>query len=221
VSETWLALFSKVKMNSGLECDPYELNSFIGEIVSVSSSTGVRHIGRLIALDPVSSSVVLICSKSTEAEESNEIRSSSPAEKSVKSSPEDNIKSPFSDFSSETLKKEIVVLPWIDLSKLSVVESKDLQNTAEQDQLIREKLLCSEKKTEVEKVSSNYNCDPEIIVDWLKKHQLCVEFQQEIISIQGGLVKLKPPYTVNDCQATNLIVLDRVTSILAQMPPAV
>ena len=55
MSETWLALFSKVKMTSGLECDPYELNSFIGEIVSVSSLAGARHIGRLIALDPVSS----------------------------------------------------------------------------------------------------------------------------------------------------------------------
>ena len=136
----------------------------------------------------------------------------------------DNIKSPCAEDNSETLKKEIVVLPWIDLSKLSVVEnsSKDLQNTAEQDQIIREKLLSTEKnlKTEDQKTVP-LNCDPKIIVDWLKKHQLCVEFQQEIISIQGGLVKLKPPYSVNDCQATNLIVLDRVSSILAQMPPAV
>ena len=136
----------------------------------------------------------------------------------------DNIKSPCAEDNSETLKKEIVVLPWIDLSKLSVVEnsSKDLQNTAEQDQIIREKLLSTEKnlKTEDQKTVP-LNCDPEIIVDWLKKHQLCVEFQQEIISIQGGLVKLKPPYSVNDCQATNLIVLERVSSILAQMPPAV
>ena len=157
---------------------------------------------------------MLICSKAEE--ESNEIRPTSPAESGNSL---DNIKS-----DSETLKKEIVVLPWIDLSKLSVVEnsqSKDLQKTAEEDQIIREKLLLEKKSETEEKFSSNYNRDPESIVDWLKKHQLCVEFQQEIISIQGGLVKLKPPYSVNDCQATNLIVLDRVTSILAQMPPAV
>jgi len=161
---------------------------------------------------------VLICSKWTE-EESDELRPTSPVE-SGKSS--DNIKSPCNSDLSETLKKEIVVLPWIDLSKLSVVERKDLEKTAEEDQIIREKLLSSAEKNlskTDQKISSN--CDPEFIVDWLKKHQLCVEFQQEIISIQGGLVKLKPPYSVNDCQATNLIVLDRVTAILAQMPPAV
>ena len=55
VSETWLALLGKVKMTSGLDRDPYELNSYIGQIVSVSGLTGLRHIGRLIALDPVSS----------------------------------------------------------------------------------------------------------------------------------------------------------------------
>ena len=56
MSETWLAaLFSKVKMNSGLKSDPYELNSYIGKIVSVQGLTGSRRIGRLIALDPVSS----------------------------------------------------------------------------------------------------------------------------------------------------------------------
>ena len=174
----------------------------------------------LLSFFSLNFSVVLICSKTEEG--SNELRPTSPVFSGKTSV--DNIKSPCAEDNSETLKKEIVVLPWIDLSKLSVVEnsSKDLQNTAEQDQIIREKLLSTEKnlKTEDQKTVP-LNCDPEIIVDWLKKHQLCVEFQQEIISIQGGLVKLKPPYSVNDCQATNLIVLDRVSSILAQMPPAV
>ena len=124
----------------------------------------------------------------------------------------------------ETLKKEIVVLPWIDLDKLSVVNSdKDLA-TVEEDQVLRQKLLLSSADASAasEKNSSNPCRDPEAIVDWLKKHQLSVEFQaeKETIAIQGGLVKLKSPYTANDCQATNLIVLDRVTSILAQMPPA-
>ena len=124
----------------------------------------------------------------------------------------------------ETLKKEIVVLPWIDLDKLSVVNSdKDLA-TVEEDQVLRQKLLLSSADASAasEKNSSNPCRDPEAIVDWLKKHQLSVEFQaeKETIAIQGGLVKLKSPYTAKDCQATNLIVLDRVTSILAQMPPA-
>ena len=159
---------------------------------------------------------MLICSKTEEG--SNELRPTSPVFSGKTSV--DNIKSSCAEDNSETLKKEIVVLPWIDLSKLSVVENS--QNTAEQDQIIREKLLSTEKNLKTEdKKTAPLNCDPEIIVDWLKKHQLCVEFQQEIISIQGGLVKLKPPYSVNDCQATNLIVLDRVSSILAQMPPAV
>ena len=123
----------------------------------------------------------------------------------------------------ETLKKEIVVLPWIDLDKLSVVNSdKDLA-TVEEDQVLRQKLLLSSAAAAASgKNSSDHSRDPEAIVDWLKKHQLSVEFQaeKETIAIQGGLVKLKSPYTANDCQATNLIVLDRVTSILAQMPPA-
>ena len=128
---------------------------------------------------------------------------------------------------SETIKKEIVVLPWIDLTKLSVVtknwEKIDLA-TADQDQIIREKLLLNSTASCFnEKKSSNCSgvsaaAEPEVVVNWLKKHQLSVEFQNKIISIQGGLVKLKYPYTANECQSTNLIVLDRVTSILAQMP---
>ena len=132
---------------------------------------------------------------------------------------------------SETIKKEIVVLPWIDLTKLSVVtknwEKIDLA-TADQDQIIREKLLLNSTASCFnEKNSSNCSgasaaaAEPEVVVNWLKKHQLSVEFQNKIISIQGGLVKLKYPYTANECQSTNLIVLDRVTSILAQMPSTV
>merc|ERR1712008_397779 len=138
------ALFSKVKMNSGLVCDPYELNSKIGKIVSVPGLTGSRHIGRLIALDPVSSSVVLIVSSFNNTEDSeteeNLVKSSDdPTTKSEKRPTDNNSKN-----NSETIKKEIVVLPWIDLTKLSVVtknwEKIDLA-TADQDKIIREKLL--------------------------------------------------------------------------------
>lgn len=226
-------------MNSGLESDPYELNSYIGKIVSVQGLTGSRRIGRLIALDPVSSSVVLIVSSSIR---NNNIDNSAGQEEGTDKNliePVGNSDNTISKSSkkpsntcSETIKKEIVVLPWIDLSKLSVVvnDKVDLE-TAEQDQKIREKLLlstpssCFHEKNADEsenKNSSNHTGaprDPEKIVNWLKKHQLSVEFANETISIQSGLVKLKHPYTANDCQATNLIVLDRVTSILAQMPP--
>ena len=164
-------------------------------------------------------------SEDSETEENLVKSSDDPTTKSEKRPTDNNSKN------SETIKKEIVVLPWIDLTKLSVVtknwEKIDLA-TADQDQIIREKLLLnSTASCFSEKNSSNCSgasaaaAEPEVVVNWLKKHQLSVEFQNKIISIQGGLVKLKYPYTANECQSTNLIVLDRVTSILAQMPSTV
>ena len=176
-------------------------------------------------------SIVLIVSSFNNTEDNSE--DSETEENLVKSSDDPTIKSEKrptdnnSKNNSETIKKEIVVLPWIDLTKLSVVtknwEKIDLA-TADQDQIIREKLLLNSTASCFnEKNSSNCSgvsaaAEPEVVVNWLKKHQLSVEFQNKIISIQGGLVKLKYPYTANECQSTNLIVLDRVTSILAQMP---
>ena len=55
LKQSWLALLHSVKMSSGLDFDPYELDSWIGKIVSVCGSSGKRHVGRLIAIDPVSS----------------------------------------------------------------------------------------------------------------------------------------------------------------------
>ena len=160
-------------------------------------------------------------SEDSETEENLVKSSDDPTTKSEKRPTDNNSKN------SETIKKEIVVLPWIDLTKLSVVtknwEKIDLA-TADQDQIIRENLLLNSTASCFnEKKSSNCSgvsaaAEPEVVVNWLKKHQLSVEFRNKIISIQGGLVKLKYPYTANECQSTNLIVLDRVTSILAQMP---
>ena len=160
-------------------------------------------------------------SEDSETEENLVKSSDDPTTKSEKRPTDNNSKN------SETIKKEIVVLPWIDLTKLSVVtknwEKIDLA-TADQDQIIRENLLLNSTASCFnEKNSSNCSgvsaaAEPEVVVNWLKKHQLSVEFRNKIISIQGGLVKLKYPYTANECQSTNLIVLDRVTSILAQMP---
>lgn len=163
-------------------------------------------------------------SEDSETEENLVKSSDDPTTKSEKRPTDNNSKN-----NSETIKKEIVVLPWIDLTKLSVVtknwEKIDLA-TADQDQIIREKLLLNstascfneKKSSNCSGVSAAAAAEPEVVVNWLKKHQLSVEFQNKIISIQGGLVKLKYPYTANECQSTNLIVLDRVTSILAQMP---
>ena len=176
---------------------------------------------------------MLIVSSFNNTEDNSE--DSETEENLVKSSDDPTTKSEKrpTDNNSETIKKEIVVLPWIDLTKLSVVtknwEKIDLA-TADQDQIIREKLLLNSTASCFnEKNSSNCSgagasaaaAEPEVVVNWLKKHQLSVEFQNNIISIQDGLVKLKYPYTAKECQSTNLIVLDRVTSILAQMPSTV
>lgn len=55
VTTSWLVKFHQVKMSSGLDRDPYEISSFIGKIVTVLSTSGQRHQGCLIAVDPVSS----------------------------------------------------------------------------------------------------------------------------------------------------------------------
>merc|ERR1712008_484082 len=155
----------------------------IGKIVSVPGLTGSRHIGRLIALDPVSSSVVLIVSSFNNTEDNSE--DSETEENLVKSSDDPTTKSekrPTDNNSknSETIKKEIVVLPWIDLTKLSVVTKNwgkiDLA-TADQDQIIREKLFSNSTASCFnEKNSSNCSgasaaaaAEPEVVVNWLKK----------------------------------------------------
>lgn len=59
----------------------------------------------------------------------------------------------------------------------------------------------------------------ESVIEWLSNHQLTVsEEAEEVISIQGGLVKVRRPYRVDDCESSNVIVLDRIRSLLALMP---
>jgi hypothetical protein len=128
-------------------------------------------------------------SEDSETEENLVKSSDDPTTKSEKRPTENNCKN-----NSETIKKEIVVLPWIDLTKLSVVnwEKIDLA-TADQDQIIREKLLLNSTASCFnEKNTSNCSgagasaaAEPETVVNWLKKHQLSVDFQNKIISIQG------------------------------------
>ena len=113
-------------------------------------------------------------------------------------------------------KQEIALIPWIDLAQLSVVSevSEDDDDIEE----LRLKLLGSNKEDPVQ-------VDAKQVQDWLEKHHIEVsieknEAEDSTISIEGGLVRLRPPYLTEDSciEASNVIVLDRVTSILAQMP---
>ena len=112
-------------------------------------------------------------------------------------------------------KQEIALIPWIDLAQLSVVSevSEDDDDIEE----LRRELLGSDKE--------DVQVDAKEVQDWLEKHHIEVsieknEAEDSTISIEGGLVRLRPPYLTEDSciEASNVIVLDRVTSILAQMP---
>ena len=113
-------------------------------------------------------------------------------------------------------KQEIALIPWIDLAQLSVVSevSEDDDDIEE----LRRELLGSDKEDPVQ-------VDAKQVQDWLEKHHIEVSIEKNedttvTLSIEGGLVRLRPPYLTEDSciEASNVIVLDRVTSILAQMP---
>lgn len=105
----------------------------------------------------------------------------------------------------------VELVPWIDLDKLSVVSEtlSPLEETCRLDFL---------KSSQLSEAAEGRR-SKKSVVEWLSSHQLTVTEEAEgVISIQGGLVKVRPPYRVDDCQSSNLIVLDRITSILALMP---
>lgn len=103
--------------------------------------------------------------------------------------------------------QEISLLPWIDLDKLTVV-SEDIDQESEK---LRQNLLLS-NTTEVAGVSKKS------VIDWLEKHQLRVSQEAEdVILVEGGLAKLRPPYRPSEIECSNVIILDRVTSILTGM----
>jgi hypothetical protein len=116
---------------------------------------------------------------------------------------------------------EITLVPWIDLTKLSAVvnNNNDSNNSneeafREEDESLRQKLLLQPNFSS----NASYSAGKEAVINWLSKHQLDVKAHEDAIVVQGGLVTLQPPYLAENCQATNVIVLDRVIAILARMP---
>ena len=155
--------------------------------------------------------------------------------------------------------EKIVLVPWIDLTKIS--EKKEEETDYDDDkkveiqkqqqqryQKIREQLLLpkgrlSQAATPVSG-SGDYNNDrvdltkrKAQVIDLLQRHQIQVtqedesepedtnnklksnnqqQQQQQTLIIQGGLARLRPPY--RQFEASNVIVLDRLNSLLDQMP---
>ena len=106
---------------------------------------------------------------------------------------------------NESLEDEVVLIPWIDLESLSEVNNPTL---AAEDHKLRQKLLEKPSETSTEQLRTK-----EEVIELLKKHQIDVGIDADgTLSILGGLAVLRPPY--NQCETSNVIVLDRISSIL-------
>jgi len=164
--------------HSGLSLNPQDLKKFVDQIVQVevnSKFDGKIQIGCLIAVDPVSSSVILIDKE-----------------------------------------ENIVLLPWIDLTKIKICEDQQ-EESQNRHQNIKKRLI---EEGRNQKESGNSEATGEDlnslkleIIELFKRHQFEVcEEDHQVISIQGGLARLRPPY--RQIEATNVIVLDRLSSLL-------
>ena len=111
------------------------------------------------------------------------------------------------------------------MAKLTVV-SQDLDPKVEK---LRQALLVQDQKSpsvqgECQEAKSGLSVEAtrvkrkEAVTDYLTLHRLEISEKGQDIHIQNGLAVLKPPYRPENLEATNVIVLDRVTSILSQMP---
>ena len=115
----------------------------------------------------------------------------------------------------ESLKDtELVLIPWIDLDSLLVVNNPTL---LDEDRRLRQKLLEKQSLNSEVEIESNKNSrrTKEDVIGLLQKHQIEVtslEKSADILSICGGVAILKPPYV--QCETSNVIVLDRISSIL-------
>lgn len=104
----------------------------------------------------------------------------------------------------ESLLDTVVLIPWIiDLDSLLVVDDPTL---LDEDRRLRQKLLQKEDHSNTKARSKDE------VIGLLKKHQIDVEGQSDILSICGGVAILRPPYV--QCETSNVIVLDRISSIL-------
>ena len=109
----------------------------------------------------------------------------------------------------ESLEDELVLIPWIEVESLSVVNNPTL---VEEDRKLRQELLRPKQSSEKAENTEQLRTKEEVI-ELLKKHQIDVVLDdKENLSILGGLAVLKPPY--NQCETSNVIVLDRISSIL-------
>ena len=109
---------------------------------------------------------------------------------------------------------QVVLIPWIDLDSLLVVNDTTL---LDEDRRLRQKLLEKQSLNSEVEIESNKNSrrTKEDVIGLLQKHQIEVttlEKSADILSICGGVAILKPPYV--QCETSNVIVLDRISSIL-------
>jgi len=65
----------------------------------------------------------------------------------------------------------------------------------------------------VASMNSRRNC----LLEWLLRHRLPVEVRHDQL-VMGDVLVIKPPYAVDDCFSTNMIVLDRIQDLIKNMP---
>jgi len=208
--------------SSGLDIDPNYLKNLIGTLVEIPGSIPDQSskIGRLIAVDPVSSSVILLLNTDESGGGAGE---------------------------NNQQQDKIVLVPWIDLTKISEKKAEkeetainnadkkvEIQKQQQQRyQKIREQLLLPKGRLSQAAVSgSGDNNDDRVdlkrkaqVIDLLQRHQIQVTQEDDdnsnnqhstTLFIQGGLARLRPPY--RQFEASNVIVLDRLNTLLDQMP---
>ena len=143
---------------------------------------------------------------------------------------------------------KIVLVPWIDLTKISEKKAEEetainnadkkeveIQKQQQRYQKIREQLLLPKGRlSQAAPVNSGSgDCNDTDydrvdltkrkaqVIDLLQRHQIQVTQVEDDncnnqLIIQGGLARLRPPY--RQFEASNVIVLDRLNSLLDQMP---
>ena len=107
----------------------------------------------------------------------------------------------------------------------------EIQKQQQRYQKIREQLLLPKGRLSQAAVSGSGDNDDRVdlkrkaqVIDLLQRHQIQVtqedddnsNNQHSTLSIQGGLARLRPPY--RQFEASNVIVLDRLNTLLDQMP---
>ena len=96
------------------------------------------------------------------------------------------------------------------MTKICVKE--DDIKSKDRHQHIQEHLLLKGRPKNIDPIEVDLNHKDQII-DLFQRHQFQVnEEENHVISLQGGLARLRPPY--RQFEANNVIVLDRLSTIL-------